>query len=524
MAIARVVLSVIGASLATLASAATLSVVALPTRGVQIAIGYVGPDAPIATLIVLPGGDGRTNVSQVDSLSDALAQRGIAVINVDAPSDQATLTTGFRQSAQHAADIQAVMTYAQARSDVPVWLGGISAGTISVAHLGINLPATLPFGVVFASTVTEGGDSVLNLNLESLRRPAFLLAHAQDTCSVTPPDNTPVLQSRLTGAPATDVQILSGGPDTGAAGCGPGHHIFDGQSDDVAAAIAGFVTKYNALVPPDLDQHGLTGLWYEPVTSGQGFALEVFPDVNAQGSGLVAGGWFTFDATAGGADKQRWYTLSGAMHTRTPRANVTIYQNVGGNFDAAPVTTAQVVGNGTLVFPTCDAARLAYAFADGRAGAIPLTRLTSNVECTATTQRTANADFGLSGNWFDARTSGQGLIVEANPATRLMFFTWYTYAPQGQDSGAAGQRWYTGQGAYAPGARSASVTLYQTTGGAFDTAAPAAQTTAVGTGVLSFASCAKASLDYAFAAGTNAGRAGTIALTRVGPAPSSCAF
>ena len=35
----------------------------------------------------------------------------------------------------------------------------------------------------------------------------------------------------------------------------------------------------------DLNQHGLTGSWYEPATSGQGLAVEVFPDLKAPRAG-----------------------------------------------------------------------------------------------------------------------------------------------------------------------------------------------------------------------------------------------
>ena len=63
---------------------------------------------------------------------------------------------------------------------------------------------------------------------------------------------------------------------------------------------------------PDLNQHGLTGSWFEAATSGQGIELEVFPNLVAPGTALIQGAWFTFDgAPAGGADRERWYTFSG---------------------------------------------------------------------------------------------------------------------------------------------------------------------------------------------------------------------
>ena len=115
--------------------------------------------------------------------------------------------------------------------------------------------------------------------------------------------------------------------------------------------------------------------------------------------------------------------------------------------------------------------------------------------------------------------------MEVNSSVPYVFFAWYTYAPNGQQiGGAASQRWYTGQGAYQVGTRSITVPLFQTTGGIFDVpSTPAAATAAVGNATIIFHDCANASLNYTFTGGSNEGLSGTIALTRVGPAPAGCA-
>ena len=132
----------------------------------------------------------------------------------------------------------------------------------------------------------------------------------------------------------------------------------------------------------DLNQHGLTGSWYEPATSGQGLAVEVFPN-QSPGRGKAFVSWFTFDSATGGAERQRWYTLQGPMVSGASTAALTIYQNSGGNFNAPPATTAQAVGTATLSFDSCVSGQLTYNFSDGsgRSGTIPLTRLLPNVTC-----------------------------------------------------------------------------------------------------------------------------------------------
>jgi len=178
-----------------------------------------------------------------------------------------------------------------------------------------------------------------------------------------------------------------------------------------------------------------------------------------------------------------------------------------------------------MSFADCTDGELTYTFTDGtgRVGTVPLTRLTPNVAC-AQGGSTANGDFGLSGNWYDKTKSGQGFVVELNPVAKVLFFAWYTYAVNGQAQGAAGQRWYTGQANYSPGARTITLSLYETTGGLFNQSPPSPTTTKVGTGKLTFTSCSDATLAFTFSGGSNGGEAGNIALTRVGPTPASCVF
>ena len=184
---------------------------------------------------------------------------------------------------------------------------------------------------------------------------------------------------------------------------------FAGQSASVSVASAAV----------DLNQHGLTGSWYEPASDGQGVEVEVFANPSS-GTGSTFVSWFTYDTVVGGAERQRWYTAQGPVVTGQPNATLTIYRNVGGNFNAPPITTPQPVGTATLSFDTCSSGQLSYNFTDGtgRTGTIPLTRLTQNVTCSTTSARPTNADFALSGNWYDSRDVGPGLDHRGQPEFR----------------------------------------------------------------------------------------------------------
>ncbi len=109
-----------------------------------------------------------------------------------------------------------------------------------------------------------------------------------------------------------------------------------------------------------------------------------------------------------------------------------------------------------------------------------------------------------------------------NPASNALFFAWYTYAPNGAAAGVAGQRWYTGLGTFAAGARSVAVELYETTGGVFNAIAPTPATVAVGTGTMAFQGCSGVTLTYAFTGGSMSGKSGTQTLQRIGPVPAGC--
>lgn len=309
-----------------------------------------------------------------------------------------------------------------------------------------------------------------------------------------------------------------------------GTHSIDRSGNVMVNSPTNFAGQSGSVSPPstapDLNQHGLTGSWYQPATSGQGIELEVFPNLIAPGTAYAFGAWFTFDhMTAGGADRQRWYTFDGNGQSGAPNVPITLYQNVGGNFDAPPTTNSTVVGTGTLAFTSCSAGSLAYTFTDGsgRTGTIPLTRLTSNVTCAVGATPATNADFALSGNFYVPATSGQGFVFEVNPLSPIIFFAWYTYAPNGQAAGAAGQRWFTGEATnFTSGMRNATFIVYETTGGLFDQPTPAPQTIPVGMATITFASCTSAQFQYTFTGGSNAGKFGTIPLQRIGPVPPGC--
>ena len=262
-------------------------------------------------------------------------------------------------------------------------------------------------------------------------------------------------------------------------------------------------------------QEGLTGTWYDTSTSGQGFQFVISND-DTFGALRMFGAWYTYDV-AGNPSAQRWYSLQSIAPQPTGPVAFAIYENTGGNFATQPDTSAVLVGGGSLVFQSCTAGLLTYAFANGSANSIPIHRLLPNVACDVDGLHDAPvSDFGLSGAWYDPDVSGQGVIIEVNPENAQMFVGWYTYS-----LGTHAQRWFSAQGPYTVGSRTMQLTLYDSTGGTF--IEPGGVTTLpVGTATLTFPDCTDATLAYAFTAGDMTGQTGTIALTRLGTQPASC--
>jgi hypothetical protein len=288
----------------------------------------------------------------------------------------------------------------------------------------------------------------------------------------------------------------------------------NGDNDHLVLDLAAGATNVN--------QEGLSGTWYDPAMGGQGMEFTFSPDDSNPGAGTFFGAWYTYDAAGEPDGGQRWYSLQSVLMGDAESLAFTIYQSTGGNFNAPPPTTALAVGSGMLTFDTCTTGSFAYSLDDGRSGTIPLQRLMPNVDCVETgVPSNPGSDFGLGGTWYDAGIGGQGVMIEINPSDQQAFFGWYTYAIEGESDGAAGQRWFTAQSPYVVGARTMEMTLYVSTGGAFD-APGGVTTTPVGSATLSFTSCTNAVLEYAFTDGELAGRSGSIPLTRLGAAPASC--
>jgi hypothetical protein len=275
----------------------------------------------------------------------------------------------------------------------------------------------------------------------------------------------------------------------------------------------------------NLDQFGVGGSWYDPDHPGQGLVLSSMPYVDAQGHGVLFGGWFTFLPNASvEAAEPHWFSLQGEVGTG-PQATLDLYDTTGGRFGDAPTPTTTRVGSALFYLSDCERGVLQYHFDDGRVpdGSYYISRLTKSETCTLTGATPPPARNSLlSGAWYDPEHSGQGFVIDLASSQRVLFGGWYTFSPDAADDDATGnQRWYALQATYSsPDATSFDdVGIFAPSQGVFNGVVedPAVQ---VGSARLEFQGCNALTVDYAFDAPDT--RAGTFHLVRAGPVPEAC--
>lgn len=253
-------LAVCGLAAVSSAFAQTAEVRDLPTRaGVQQRILVVRPAAaPSSVLVLLSGAGGRLGIYDNGSIryernflvrSRALfVDRGHAVVLVDTPSDRNELRGDFRETAEHAQDLGAVVEWARQAFGKPVWVVGTSRGTHSAATAGVRLAgAAAPDGIVLSSTILDSsrfGSSnarpVQEMGVEKLRVPVFVVHHAEDACQVCPPARLPELMARLP-AGLAELRTYSGGRSEGAPCDALAHHGFHGIEERVVSDISAWI-------------------------------------------------------------------------------------------------------------------------------------------------------------------------------------------------------------------------------------------------------------------------------------------
>jgi fermentation-respiration switch protein FrsA (DUF1100 family) len=222
--------------------------------------------SPSATVILFTGGRGALRLDRGPLGPRAInflvrnrqrfADRGLLVAVVDAPSDRsAEALVRFRTTAEHAADVRALIAALRAEAAVPVWLVGTSMGSVSAASVAARLTDGGPDGIVLTSSVMassrEMGESLQDVALDRIRVPVFVVHHRDDRCRASRYADTRWAMRQLAAAPKRELLTVSGGDAPQSDPCEPlAPHGYFGVDAKVVDAIAAWIAATPAGTKP----------------------------------------------------------------------------------------------------------------------------------------------------------------------------------------------------------------------------------------------------------------------------------
>jgi pimeloyl-ACP methyl ester carboxylesterase len=197
--VTRALLAVLLLLIPATAGAVDEAIRTIPTRpGVTESFVLITPPrAPEASLVLFMGGRGALglargrigprNTNFLVRNRHRFAERGFLGAVVDVPSDRTQdALVRFRTSAEHAADVRALIAALRAEAPVPVWLVGTSMGSVSAASVAARLTDGGPDGVVLTSSVMGANREMGESLQETLRSTGSACRCSWCTTATTP--------------------------------------------------------------------------------------------------------------------------------------------------------------------------------------------------------------------------------------------------------------------------------------------------------------------------------------------------
>jgi pimeloyl-ACP methyl ester carboxylesterase len=212
-------------------------------------------DAAMATVLLLPGGDGEIGESADGVLSgrnflvrsrDFFAEAGFNVAVAGRASDKRELDYPDRIGTDHIEDLGKVVDALRKELGLPVWLVGTSRGTVSATAAAIAFGNERLAGIVLTSSVTSFRrvGAVPRQDLAAIRIPVLVVHHELDACTITRAAEVSYIMQGLRNAPVRKQLIVSGGGNATGDPCGALHyHGYIGQERQVVGQIAAWIRE-----------------------------------------------------------------------------------------------------------------------------------------------------------------------------------------------------------------------------------------------------------------------------------------
>lgn len=231
----------------------------IPTRsGVSERILVLTPPVVKATVVLFAGGHGGIQLSSDGAFGwgegnflirtrELFAKEGLMVIIVDAPSDRQRepYLAGFRQTKEHVADIQALLSWIKSQTTSPIWLVGTSRGTQSIAYIATQNPSDI-HGLVLTSSILSDAKSnaVPEMKLEALQITVLVVHHRDDGCSHCSISLMPTLMKKLETLPQKELFVVEGGQSKGDPCLAYAYHGFNGIEPEVVKKISDWILSH----------------------------------------------------------------------------------------------------------------------------------------------------------------------------------------------------------------------------------------------------------------------------------------
>lgn len=223
--------------------------------GVTMDFLVMAPDQYIQrdALIFFPGGNGAgafklsegglvSGWSFLVRSADSFVRDGLSVVTVNPPSDHPTgMSTGFRESVEHAEDIATLAGYLEQQGYQRIFLVGNSRGTLSATSLGTLLKDSHVKGVILTSAL-EYDNFLSYLPLDKLTLPVLMVHHREDACRVSSFQEAEKTRDNLRSHTTVDFTEVNGGAYPRSAPCDNlSTHGFFGIEEKVVQVITEWV-------------------------------------------------------------------------------------------------------------------------------------------------------------------------------------------------------------------------------------------------------------------------------------------
>lgn len=244
--------------------------------GSELAKIEVRPDVPMkamivessaeakAVLVLYPGGVGTLSLGSIFGkptignyannflvrVRDEFVDKGYVVVLPDVPSDRPKADYKYRLSDEQIADAKSTVSYLKGRYNLPVWLVGTSASSLSVAHSASALADQIA-GIILTASVTQVPSDyavysdfpkgTASTNLSSLKIPVLIISNSEDACNQSPSAGSELIKAKLTNSPRAVIKYVSGGDNPRSGPCEAlSRHGFLGIENEVVDEMVNF--------------------------------------------------------------------------------------------------------------------------------------------------------------------------------------------------------------------------------------------------------------------------------------------